>query len=259
MVAQADPGGGLDDWPRGVQGRQGECSLCWDEEGLEEGRPSDSAAVRQPTQCSINGCDLWVLLMRIDAEYTRTVEVCADFLHDAGHRRHGKLMLAVARSCRLSQIVLEQMKKLTNIPNLTELTYRSIKAQLLDGTLREGMRLTEELLATQLGISKSPVREALNRLEAEGLVCIEARRGAYVREFSPKEISDLYDLREVLEMHSIAAAKADAGVVAGDGGEHRADEDVSGGAGQVEACGGGSAVSRDDRRGIGESGVLSRL
>jgi len=46
------------------------------------------------------------------------------------------------------------MKKLTNIPNLTELTYRSIKGQLLDGTLREGMRLTEELLATQLGISK---------------------------------------------------------------------------------------------------------
>jgi DNA-binding GntR family transcriptional regulator len=99
------------------------------------------------------------------------------------------------------------MKKLTNIPNLTELTYRSIKGQLLDGTLREGMRLTEELLATQLGISKSPVREALNRLEAEGLVCIESRRGAYVREFSPKEVSDLYDLREVLELHSIAAAQ----------------------------------------------------
>jgi DNA-binding GntR family transcriptional regulator len=99
------------------------------------------------------------------------------------------------------------MKKLTNIPNLTELTYRSIKGQLLDGTLREGMRLTEELLATQLGISKSPVREALNRLEAEGLVCIEARRGAYVREFSSKDVSDLFDFREVLELHSIAAAK----------------------------------------------------
>ncbi len=61
-----------------------------------------------------------------------------------------------------------KMKKLTNIPNLTELTYRSIKERLLDGTLSEGMRLTEEQLANQLGISKSPVREALNRLEAEG-------------------------------------------------------------------------------------------
>lgn len=99
------------------------------------------------------------------------------------------------------------MKKLTNIPNLTELTYRSIKEQLLDGTLVEGARLTEEQLANQLGISKSPVREALNRLEAEGLINIEPRRGAYVREFSMQEVSDLYELREVLELHSISAAK----------------------------------------------------
>lgn len=99
------------------------------------------------------------------------------------------------------------MKKLTNTPNLTELTYRSIKEQLLIGTLREGTRLTEEQLANQLGISKSPVREALNRLEAEGLICIESRRGAYVREFSMKEVRDLYDLRELLELHSIAAAE----------------------------------------------------
>ncbi|WP_415199160.1 GntR family transcriptional regulator [Silvibacterium sp.] len=99
------------------------------------------------------------------------------------------------------------MKKLTNTPNLTELSYRSIKEQLLVGTLREGARLTEEQLSSQLGISKSPVREALNRLEAEGLICIEARRGAYVREFSPKEVKDLYDFREVLELHSIASAE----------------------------------------------------
>lgn len=98
------------------------------------------------------------------------------------------------------------MIKLTKIPNLTELTYRSIKQNVLDGTLGELSRLTEESLATQLGISKSPVREALNRLEAEGLVIIEARRGAYVRQFSPKEIRDLYELREVLEVHAIEAA-----------------------------------------------------
>ena len=98
------------------------------------------------------------------------------------------------------------MIKLAKIPNLTELTYRSIKQNLLDGTLGELSRLTEESLATQLGISKSPVREALNRLEAEGLVCIEPRRGAYVRQFSPKEIRDLYELREILEVHSIDAA-----------------------------------------------------
>jgi DNA-binding GntR family transcriptional regulator len=98
------------------------------------------------------------------------------------------------------------MKKLTNVPNLTELTYRSIKEQVLDGTFCEGTRLTEEQLANQLGISKSPVREALNRLEAEGLISIESRRGAYVKEFSRKEVTDLYEFREVLELHSIAAA-----------------------------------------------------
>jgi DNA-binding GntR family transcriptional regulator len=98
------------------------------------------------------------------------------------------------------------MIKLAKIPNLTELTYRSIKQNVLDGTLGELSRLTEESLATQLGISKSPVREALNRLEAEGLVCIESRRGAHVRQFSPKEVRDLYELREILEVHSIEAA-----------------------------------------------------
>jgi DNA-binding GntR family transcriptional regulator len=98
------------------------------------------------------------------------------------------------------------MIKLAKVPNLTELTYRSIKQNLLDGTLGELSRLTEESLATQLGISKSPVREALNRLEAEGLVCIEPRRGAYVRQFSAKEIRDLYELREILEVHSIEGA-----------------------------------------------------
>ncbi len=72
--------------------------------------------------------------------------------------------------------------------------------------LANSPRLTEESLATQLGISKSPVREALNRLEAEGLVVIEPRRGAYVRQFSAKEIRDLYELREILEVHSIEAA-----------------------------------------------------
>jgi DNA-binding GntR family transcriptional regulator len=95
------------------------------------------------------------------------------------------------------------MIKLAKLPNLTELTYRSIKQNLLGGSLGESSRLTEESLASQLGISKSPVREALNRLEAEGLVCIESRRGAFVRRFSAKEVRDLYELREMLETYAI--------------------------------------------------------
>ncbi|HKZ00992.1 MAG TPA: GntR family transcriptional regulator, partial [Pyrinomonadaceae bacterium] len=80
------------------------------------------------------------------------------------------------------------MKKLRIPDNLTTLAYKSIKDHIWEGDLDEGTRLTEEKLSQMLGISKSPVREALNRLEAEGLVRIEPRRGAHLRIFSAKEI-----------------------------------------------------------------------
>jgi DNA-binding GntR family transcriptional regulator len=98
------------------------------------------------------------------------------------------------------------MLKIAKPPNLTELAYLSVRQSLVDGSLGEGERLTEESLATQLGISKSPIREALTRLESEGLLCIEARRGAYVRMFSGKDVSDLYELRELLEVHAVGLA-----------------------------------------------------
>jgi DNA-binding GntR family transcriptional regulator len=99
------------------------------------------------------------------------------------------------------------MLRIPKSPNLTELAYQSVKRYLFDGSATEGTKLTEEWLATQLGISKSPVREALNRLESEGLVSIEARRGAFVRKFSLKEVGDLYDLREILEVHAVGMVK----------------------------------------------------
>lgn len=95
------------------------------------------------------------------------------------------------------------MKRLKIRPNLTVLAYQSIKDYILEGRLDEDTRLTEESLSGRLGISKSPIREALNRLEAEGLIRIEARHGAYLRSFSIKEVADLYDLREALETHAI--------------------------------------------------------
>lgn len=98
------------------------------------------------------------------------------------------------------------MLKLTKNPNLTEQAYRSVKRQLLNGSFSEGSKLTEESLSSALGISKSPVREALMRLESEGLITIESRRGAYVRKFSVKEVHDLYDVRALLEVHSVSIA-----------------------------------------------------
>lgn len=99
------------------------------------------------------------------------------------------------------------MKKLKIPSNLTTLAYSSIKEYILNGRMDESSRLTEEFLSTQLGISKSPIREALNRLETEGLIRIEPRKGAYLRRLSPQEITDLYDLREALETHVMRTAK----------------------------------------------------
>jgi DNA-binding GntR family transcriptional regulator len=99
------------------------------------------------------------------------------------------------------------MLKLTKNPNLTEQAYQSVKRQLLNGSFPEGSKLTEEYLSSALGISKSPVREALTRLESEGLINIEARRGAYVRKFSAKEVRDLYELRALLEVHAVSVAE----------------------------------------------------
>jgi DNA-binding GntR family transcriptional regulator len=98
------------------------------------------------------------------------------------------------------------MLKLTKKPNLTEQAYQSVKRQLLNGSFPEGSKLTEEYLSSALGISKSPVREALMRLESEGLISIEARRGAYVRRFSAKEVHDLYAVRALLVVHAVSIA-----------------------------------------------------
>jgi DNA-binding GntR family transcriptional regulator len=96
--------------------------------------------------------------------------------------------------------------KLEPVQNLTVLAYESIKRYILEAELDEEARLTEDFLSERLGISKSPVREALNSLQTEGLIRIEPRRGAFLRRFTAKEVRDLYDLREVLEVHAVSMA-----------------------------------------------------
>ena len=99
------------------------------------------------------------------------------------------------------------MKKIRIPENLTTRAYRAIKTHILEGNLDENTRLTEESLSQQLGISKSPIREALTRLESERLIQIEPRRGAFLRRFSLEEISDLYEVREALEVHAVGHVK----------------------------------------------------
>jgi len=92
------------------------------------------------------------------------------------------------------------LDKLDTATSLTDQAHRSIKRFILAGSLDTDERLTESFFADRLGISKSPVREALNALQNEGLLRIEPRRGIFIHRFSAKEITDLYELREALEV-----------------------------------------------------------
>jgi DNA-binding GntR family transcriptional regulator len=77
-----------------------------------------------------------------------------------------------------------------------------IRAAIVGGRLEPGRRLKEEELARELGISRTPVREALLFLQAEGLVVSTPNRGATVRSYEPEEIEDMYQLRALLEGHA---------------------------------------------------------
>lgn len=110
---------------------------------------------------------------------------------------------------------MSPLKKLHNAHSLTEQAHRSIRRYILAESPGAGVRLTETFFAERLGISKSPVREALNSLQSEGLLRIEPRRGAYVHQFSGREISDLYDLREALETFAAAIVAITPELVAG--------------------------------------------
>ena len=86
-----------------------------------------------------------------------------------------------------------------------------LRALILTGEYGPDERLVEEQLAERLGVSRTPVRQALTMLEAEGLVEIAPNRGATVCSFSIEDVWDIYDLRAVLEGH---AARRAAGRIA---------------------------------------------
>src|SRR5262249_22205290 len=82
---------------------------------------------------------------------------------------------------------------------LKERAYVEIKQRILNGDLASGAFLSERQLSLQLGMSKTPVRAALERLEQDGLVTISPQQGIIVRDLSIHEIADQYEIRAALE------------------------------------------------------------
>jgi DNA-binding GntR family transcriptional regulator len=86
-----------------------------------------------------------------------------------------------------------------------EQAHVALKQRLVTGELQPGAFLSERQLVALLGMSKTPIRAALERLEAEGYVPVSARRGALVRELSVRDIVELFEIRTALETYVLEA------------------------------------------------------
>jgi DNA-binding GntR family transcriptional regulator len=92
-----------------------------------------------------------------------------------------------------------------------EKVLNAIKEDLFLNRLKPGQRIKEYALSKRLTVSRSPVREALQRLSAEGLVTLVPRKGAFVVRFSSHQLAELFEVREVIDgiAASLAAVRAD--------------------------------------------------
>ena len=82
---------------------------------------------------------------------------------------------------------------------LRELVYEELRMLIMTGKIKPGTRMMETDLAENMGVSRTPVREAIRQLEKDRLVTIEPRRGAYVSDISPIDMEDMLFVREPLE------------------------------------------------------------
>jgi DNA-binding GntR family transcriptional regulator len=101
---------------------------------------------------------------------------------------------------RLLPVQLESYKP------LREIVFETMREAIINGDLAPGERLMEVQLAEEMGVSRTPVREAIRKLELEGFVAMIPRKGAYVADYSIKDITDVFEIRAALE--SLAAGLA---------------------------------------------------
>jgi DNA-binding GntR family transcriptional regulator len=89
---------------------------------------------------------------------------------------------------------------------LSEVVYDQLRQEILAGTISPGTRMMEIELSTKLGVSRTPIREALRKLEKEGLVVVEPRHGAYTSQVSKADMIGILEVRQ--HMDKLAAGYA---------------------------------------------------
>ena len=95
------------------------------------------------------------------------------------------------------------MAQKRTITTIREQVYRILRDDICQGVYAPGTRLQEVELAENLNVSRSPVREALRQLAADGLLLEIPNKGVYIKEFTVKDIEEIYDLRVMLESYGI--------------------------------------------------------
>ena len=100
---------------------------------------------------------------------------------------------------------LEQIR-LDSYKPLRELVCEHIREAIINGVFAPGERLMEIQMADEMGVSRTPVREAIRKLEMEGFVVMIPRRGTYVSNMSIKDINDVYEIR--ISLDTLAAGLA---------------------------------------------------
>jgi DNA-binding GntR family transcriptional regulator len=90
--------------------------------------------------------------------------------------------------------------------SLTDLAHERIRQLIVSGEVGLGEQLSEASLASQLGISKTPVREALLRLRSDGLIDIQPQRGTFVFSPTPRQVEEICRFREFVEVAALASA-----------------------------------------------------
>lgn len=122
---------------------------------------------------------------------------------DRGLPSAGEVFALGEETTEIARIVTESAPGVERIP-AAERVYAFVKSAILDRVYPGGELLTEGELADAVGVSRTPVREALLRLEASGLVKLYPKKGAMVLPVLPQEINDVLEALELVETHAAA-------------------------------------------------------
>ncbi|MBW2002542.1 MAG: GntR family transcriptional regulator [Deltaproteobacteria bacterium] len=93
------------------------------------------------------------------------------------------------------------------VKSLMTVVLDTIRRRILSGEFRPGQKINESEIAINLGISRSPVREAFRILERDGLITTLPRKGSYITDISLKDLEELFEIRKILECYALDCIK----------------------------------------------------